>query len=345
MLAIRTTIALGGLALALFSAGPIRAGEPERFEFRETHMGSEFRILLYCADGAEARQASRAAFDRVAELNRSFSDYDPESELMRLCDRAGGDPVPVSADLFDILRRSQAMADRSGGAFDVTIGPIGRLWRRARRDRKLPDEALRTAALAKVGHEKIVLDPERRTVRLLRDGMRLDLGGIAKGYAAQAALDVLRDRGISRALTAAAGDIVVGEPPPGETGWRVGIAPVENPGDRPPERFLTLKNQAVSTSGDAERFVEIDGVRYSHIVDPRTGLGVVGRAAATVVADDGATADSLATAVYLLGETAGLALADRVPHAAALYVRRTDEGETVRASARWKELAVSPADR
>jgi FAD:protein FMN transferase len=316
-------------------AGP--GARPSRHESAETHMGSEFKIVLYTADASLARSASRAAFARIAALDAALSDYRPESELMRLCARAGGPPVPVSADLFDVLARSRAMYERSGGAFDATVGPVVRLWRRARRDRKMPDADLLAQARVRVGSDLLRLDPEARTVRLLKPGMKLDLGGIAKGYACDQALAVLTRAGINRALVAGAGDIVVSGPPldldldsdadDHESGWTVGIGPLEAPGS-PPRRFLTLRDAAVSTSGDAERFVEIDGKRYAHIVDPRTGLGVIDRSSVTVIARDGATADSLATAVYVLGPRRGLALVEATEGAAALIVRSTATGET-----------------
>ena len=190
-----------------------------RFEFEETHMASPFHLVLYSTDEATARRASRAAFDRIEALNAVLSDYDPESELSRLSRSAGGPAVKVSADLFDVLERSKRLYERSGGAFDVTIAPVGRLWRRARRDRKLPDPARIAEARQLVGSDKMLLDPTARTVQLLKPGMKLDVGGIAKGYAAQAGLDVLRSMGIARALVGGAGDIVVGDPPPDAEGW------------------------------------------------------------------------------------------------------------------------------
>ena len=163
-----------------------------------------------------------------------------------------------------------------------------------------------------VGSDKLVLDPAARTVRLLKPGMKLDAGGIAKGYAAQAALDVLKAAGIKQALVAGAGDIAVGDPPPGTPGWKVAIAPLE-PGQSEPLRTLVLSNRAVSTAGDAERFVMIDGHRYSHIINPATGWAVEDRACVTVVAADGATADALETTVYILGPERGLKLVDETP--------------------------------
>ncbi|MEW4570259.1 FAD:protein FMN transferase [Tautonia sp. JC769] len=309
--------------LLLVGAGPTvgedRAGGGlKRFEFQETHMGSAFRLLIYCNDEELASGAARAAFARIALLDATLSDYKPDSELMRLSDRAGGDPVPVSPELFEVLARSRELSGRTDGAFDVTINPVVKLWRRARRNRELPSRSQLDEALSRVGWRDLELDAQARTVRLARPGMRLDVGGIAKGYASDAALAELRGAGITRALVAGAGDIVVGDPPPGRPGWRVGIASADaEAGER---RMLCLRNQAVSTSGDAERFVEIEGVRYSHIVDPRTGLGLTGRSSVTVVAPDGTTSDSLATAISVLGPDRGLALAEDTEGAEALIV-------------------------
>lgn len=329
------------LALALtavVASGPA----PRRFEATETHMGSPFKILLYTADDATATRALRLAFDRIKALDKALSDYDPESELMRLCDRSGGPPVPVSPDLFDVLSRAKAMAERSDGAFDPTMAPVGRLWRRARRDKQMPDPATLRKALSLVGHRKMTLDPQSWTVRL-DPGVRLDLGGIAKGHASQAAVDVLKAQGVPIALVAGAGDIVAGDPPPGSRGWSVDIASLDAPGTGPPERTILLANAAVSTSGDAERFVEIGGVRYSHIVDPRTGLGLTGRVSVTVIAPDGATADALDTAACVLGPERGLKLVAGTPGAEVLFVRRTEAGAVERSESTGFSRRAGPA--
>jgi thiamine biosynthesis lipoprotein len=167
--------------------------------------------------------------------------------------------------------------------------------------------------------------------------MRLDVGGIAKGYASQAAIDVLRKAGIERALVSGAGDIVVSGPPPGAAGWTIGVGSL-NPDQSGPVLYLLLKNSAISTSGDAERFVIIDGHRYSHIVNPATGMGVEDRASVTVVAPDGGTADALETSVYLLGPERGLKLIEETPGTAALYRRLTPDGIRTFESSRFKEI-------
>jgi thiamine biosynthesis lipoprotein len=330
------------LAPTLAGLAPEERPQPperlSRFEFEETHMASPFKVILYSTDEGLARRASRAAYDRIAALNAILSDYDPESELARVGRAAGGEPVPASADLFDVLERSKGVYERSGGAFDVTIAPVGRLWRRARRERRLPDPALLAMARTLVGSDKMLLDRKARTVQLQKPGMKLDVGGIAKGYAAQAALEVLKSAGVSRALVAGAGDIVAGDPPPGAGGWTIAIAPLE-PGQPGSPRFLLVANAAVSTAGDAERFVLIDGHRYSHIINPTTGNAVEDRASVTVVAPDGATADALETTVYVLGPERGLKLVDETPGAAAIFVRKLPAGIKTFESARFKEIA------
>ena len=222
--------------------------------FSETHMGSRVEITLYALDDASAKRAVAAAFQRIARLDGIMSDYRPSSELMQLCRQAGGQPVSVSEDLFAVLSQAQELSRRSGGAFDVTVGPLVRLWRRARKSFQLPDPDDLAQARLLVGYRMLRLDPQKRTAQLERKGMLLDLGGIAKGYAADAALKVLREHGIGSALVAISGDIAAGEPPPGETGWKIGLAPLEGP----PDHSVLLKNAAVSTSGDTEQFVEID---------------------------------------------------------------------------------------
>ena len=206
-------IVLAGVVIGLF-----QELELSRFEFSEIHMGTRFRIVLYTRDRTDAAKASKAAFRRIAQLDDSMSDYRPMSELMRLSRQAGYGPVRVSEDLFGVLKQSQEMARRTQGAFDVTLGPVVRLWRRARRRGELPDPERLAQAQGRVGYEKLRLDPATRTAQLMRKGMLLDLGGIAKGYAADQALVVLKRHGLPRALVDAGGDVVVGLPPPGRAG-------------------------------------------------------------------------------------------------------------------------------
>lgn len=292
-------------------------------------MGVRARIVLYADEQANAAEAARSAFERLAELDAVMSDYREASELMRLCDRAGAGPVEVSAELFEVLDFAKELHERSGGAFDVTAGPAVRLWRRMRHEGSLATAHEIEAALGLVGSQWLRLDEQTRTVELLRSGMRLDLGGIAKGYACDEASRVLRDRGFDQHLVSMAGDIVVGAAPPGESAWEIAV---EGGGGRAESETLRLTNAAVSTSGDAEQFVEIAGTRYSHIIDPRTGLGSPRRLSVTVVAPRGMMSDAIATALCLLPIEEGLDLARSYPGVEAT-IRETAEQDASGGSA------------
>ncbi|WP_339684185.1 FAD:protein FMN transferase [Gimesia maris] len=292
-----------------------------RYEFQEVHMGVQWRIVLYATDKPIANNAAQNAFQRVKELNKLLSDYDPESELNKLCRLSGpGKPTPVSPPLFAVLKRSQALSLETEGAFDVTISPVVRLWRRARRQNKMPAPSRLAEARAKVGYQFLKLSEQNRTVELLKDDMRLDLGGIAKGYAADVALQVLKAHGIKRAMIDASGDLVLGDSPPDSCGWKIGISSSDAPQAKI-DRFLYLHNMAVATSGDALQHVVIDGKRYSHIVNPHTGLGLTDQSRVTVIAPNGMTADSLASAISVLGPDKGIKLLNQKPGTACLILR------------------------
>jgi FAD:protein FMN transferase len=312
-----------------------------RFEFTQPKMATTFRIVLFAPDEAAARKASDAAFARMDALNAIFSDYSAGSELSRLCEQSGGPAVHVSDELFDMLEVSRAAAERSGGAFDVTLGPLIKLWRLSKYQKTIPLPERISAAKELSGIALMHLDRDAHTVRLEKKGMRLDVGGLAKGYAADAALKVLCDAGLTHALVAAGGDIRAGDPPPGASGWRVGVAPQDDP-ERTPSLFLSLANAAVSTSGDAEQHVVIDGVRYAHIVDPKTGLGMHCRRSVTVVAPNGTTSDWMDTAVYVMGRERGMKMIEETPNVAALWVDKTDAGTETIESERWKKLPRAP---
>jgi thiamine biosynthesis lipoprotein len=267
-----------------------------------------------------------------------MSDYQATSELMRLCAKSGGLAVKVSDDLFAVLNRAQDVSSRSEGAFDVSVGPIVRLWRQARRTQRLPDPEKLAAARKLVGYRNIILDAEKHTVRLKLKGMRLDLGGIAKGYAADQALIELRRAGLPRSLVAAGGDIVVGDSPPGKKAWTIAIAPLP---DEDPQS-LHLVNAAVSTSGDAEQFVEIDGKRYSHIVDPRTGIGLVGQMNATVVAPTGVQADSLTKVLAVLGPKEAFPILAKEKGVSGRFVRKIKDGHEIKKSPGFPCLFATP---
>lgn len=319
--------------------------ELKKFVFEKAEMGLPFRVSLYAADEATARAGAEAAFARIAELNAVMSDYDSDSELGRLSRTAGeGRAVPVSPALWTVLAHAQTVAERSGGAFDITAGPLVNVWRRARRKQELPDAALLAEMRARVGWRKLRLDPGRRTAELLAADMRLDLGAIAKGFACDEALAVLRRRGLPRALVGGGGDMAAGDAPPGQPGWRIELAEPGTP-DAPAAQTVCLKNRGIATSGDVFQNVEIGGVRYSHIVDPRTGLGLTDHSLVTVIAPDGMTADALSTAVSVLGPERGWKLVEQTPGAAARLARKPGAQIEVFESPRWREIPQADGTR
>ncbi len=268
----------------------------QRFEAVEPHMGTLFSITLYAPDVISAQAAFRAAFDRVTVLDAMLTDYDPASELSRVTQRAVQQPVHVSDDFFTVLQAAQRTSVASDGAFDITVGPLTHLWRAARKAHRLPALDAVREALTRCGYTKMHLDPAQHTVMFDSAGMQLDAGAIAKGYAADEALAVLTRAGIRSALVAASGDLAFSNAPPSEAGWRIAIA----------GRVLMQSNGAVSTSGDSEQHLDYDGVRYSHIIDPRTGSALTHSAMVTISGRRGIDVDPAATAVSVMGEQAGM---------------------------------------
>jgi len=320
-----------GIVLGLLLSGEALAADApaalQRFSRTEKHMGADFTIKLYASDEETAERAFKAAFGLVAEYDKLMSDYNPESELSQLSQKSPTEEfIPVSKPIWNVLLRAQEISEKSEGSFDVTVGPLTKLWRRAKRQKELPEEDERQAALAAVGWRSLVVDKDAPAVSLGKANMRLDLGGIAPGYAADQVLVKLRESGIKSALADASGDVALGDPPPGEKGWKVGLSPLK--ADGPPERFLTLANCAISTSGDAFRGVNIGGVRYSHIVDPETGVGLKHRSSVAVLAADCTTADALATTVSVLGPEKGMELLKAFPGSSARILWQDEHGET-----------------
>lgn len=326
-------------ALVLVCAGSPTASELERFEAVEPHMGTLVRITVYTGDVEEARTAIRAGFDRIRALDAILSDYKADSELNRLTMSAVGRAVPVSADLFTVLRASQQLARATNGAFDVTQGPVIRVWREARRTGRPPEAAALATASARSGYRRLHLDEAARTVQLDTPGMALDVGAIGKGHAASEALAAITRSGVRSALVAVSGDLAFSDAPPGRRGWRIGIHALGADVTSIPQ-MLELTHAAVSTSGNASQYLDIEGRRYSHVIDPATATGLVDDLTVTVIAPHGLEADGVDTAVSVLGVARGLALVESMPEVAALVVHRTDAGVTVLPSSRLRTLVA-----
>ncbi|MCC6412451.1 MAG: FAD:protein FMN transferase [Saprospiraceae bacterium] len=281
----------------LFLILPFSCFAQTRHDFTHPQMGTVFRLVVY-ADSTVADRAAREAFARVDALNNCLSDYLPDSETNLLCKNAGT-WTPVSDDLWNMLAISKDFSKKTGGAFDVTVGPITRLWRRARHRNELPSDADVKEASEKTGYQNIRMRRRGKKILLRKQGMQLDFGGIAQGYAADECLKILKNHGITRALADAGGDIALGDPPPGEEGWSVEVPGGMTKGPYGMTKGMT--NCGITTSGATYRYLELNGVRYSHIVDPRTGRALTHRVLVTVQAPDAVTADVWATALSVLG--------------------------------------------
>jgi thiamine biosynthesis lipoprotein len=325
---------LGYLVVSLLFAGAVcgfqcveasSEGAVERFVFEKAEMGVPFRVTVYARSSVDAERAAKAAFARVEALNSVFSDYDSDSELSRLSDSSGnGQRIPVGADLWKVLERALYFSNQSEGAFDLTIGPVVNLWRTARRKRELPNPEKLRDALERTGFGAIQLHPDSRSVELLKPRMRLDAGGIAKGYAIQEALAVLFDSGHKVCMVEGGGDLALGDAPPGAKGWKVSVTQLDHQSAPRPE-VLELKNCALSTSGDLYQRLEIDGVRYSHIVDPRTGVGLVDHSLVSVLGPNAVDTDALSKVISVLGPERGIRIAEQM-EGVSVYVIRAPGG-------------------
>ncbi|MBX3441439.1 MAG: FAD:protein FMN transferase [Planctomyces sp.] len=330
--------------LAICGLGPAAEPETARYEFEQIRFAAPVRLAFYAPSEPLANQLAEDVFRRLKEFDRIMSDYDPDSELSQLCENSGpGRPVRVSDELWAVIQASQAWSEATDGQFDISLAPSVRLWRIARRKQALPTDEERREALAKSGWRSIVLDPDQQTVELRKPGMRLDLGGIAQGYAADEAMRILKAGGIVSAMVDVSGDICVSAPPPGTGGWRIAIESPLGPDSPEGARVLLLRNAAVSTSGAAYQFVEIEGVRYSHIIDPATGLGMTAACTVTVIAPDALTADGIDTALCLQGSERGLRTVAAHPGIEAMFSTLIDGRLEVVESpgfARW----IAPAE-
>jgi len=296
----------------LLVAVPARA---EWFYREEAIMGTRVAVELWSEDAALAARAMEAVIAEMRRTDELMSTYKPESQLSAVNAHAFERPVAVDPEIIEVVVRSFDFSRMSDGAFDVTYASVGYLY--DYRARQRPSDEQVAAALPAVDYRQVQVDRERNTIRFLRDGVRIDLGGIAKGYAVDRSIDQLRKLGIEHAMVNAGGDTRLigdrrGKP------WIVGVRDPRNEGKMVTR--LPLENEAISTSGDYERYFEEDGVRYHHILVP--GTGDVARAirSATIIGPDATLTDGLSTTVFVLGVERGMALVSRLPGVEAIIV-------------------------
>lgn len=323
---------LGGLILSFWAVGcapsvtegiPERSGEREGqvevFRRSQPMMGTGFEIQVVTREGAKATEAINAAYAEIARVEALLSEWRDDSEISELNRRGHVGAVAVGPELFEVIERGISIGELSGGAFDITFAGCAGLWSQA--NEKLPSEEAIQSCLPKVGYQSVVLDKGRREIRFAREGMKVGIGGIGKGYGVDRAAAVLVERGFTDFVVDGGGDLYVSGTNRGAP-WAVGVM---NPRER--EELLgivKIERGAVATSGDYERFFMHEGKRYHHIMDPRTGWPAGESMAVTVVANNATQADALATTLFVLGPEEGLELVGRLEGVEALIIG-TDE--------------------
>ena len=288
-------------------------------------MGTFARIVAVAEDQSTAKKCIEAAFEQIRNVDELMSDYKSDSQISKINRNAYKEPVSVSKPTFDILQRSIEFSKLSAGAFDITIGPLVDLWRLAAEANSVPTDAQIQQARSRVGCEKLILDANEMTVRFALDGMRIDLGGIAKGYAIDKAVETMQSCGAIGGMVDIGGDIrCFGAPPKGKKTWLIGLQDPTITKDNTTAAksllILNLKNAAVATSGSYRRFALIEGKQYSHIIDRKTGAGAEGLSSVTIIANNATDADALATAVSVMGPEKGLTLIEKIPHTEAILI-------------------------
>ncbi len=310
----------------------------------------ESRLLLHTfieikAWGEGARQAIQEAYSEMDRVNALLNSYDPNSEVSIINKNAGGAPVQISAETMEALRLAKKFAKTTEGSFDCTIGPLVTLWGFDRDFPGLPgrepDHKALAAAKGLVDYRELKLAIRKkdgsikRTAMLAKPGMWIDVGSFSKGYAADQAMKVLKQRGITQALIAAGGTICTAGSKPDGSPWRVGIRHPRKEGSF--LTVLTLQDKSVSTSGDYEKYYVKKGKRHTHIIDPRTGLPVEKIQAVTVIADSGVVSDILSTALFVLGPHEGIQLVESLPGVEALLV---DQQGKISYSKSWPQKTI-----
>jgi FAD:protein FMN transferase len=304
------------IAACLLAAAcrPATESSPQRLvvERSRLSMGSEIRITASVSNEPDALRAFEKVFDEFDRLDRLLSVWHAGSDVSRINTAAGRAPVDVTAETFDVLRTAMQVGEWTGGKFDVTFGALSGLWKFDHdQDNRIPQPADVRARLPDVDYRAVELNPDRRTVFLPRQGMRLHLGGIGKGYAVDRAAAILRADGVSDFLIQAGGDLYAGGSR-GDRPWRAAIRDPRGPVDRL-FAALDVRDETFSTSGDYERYFIRDGRRYHHILDPDSGEPARGCRSVTIVARQATIADALSTGVFVLGPQAGMALIERLP--------------------------------
>ena len=295
-------------------------------------MGTFARVVAIAKDTQIAEKSITSAFEQLQTVDELMSDYKEDSEISKVNKNAYKATVAISRPTFEVLQKSLEFSRLTDGAFDITVGPLVDLWRKAADANSTPSAKQLAETSRRVGYEKLILEADSLTVRFAVDDMRLDLGGIAKGYAIDKAVEAMRKTGAIGGMVDVGGDIrCFGPPAAGKEKWVIGLQDPAGATDQTaPIRYplvLKFNDAAVATSGDYRRFVLIEGKKYSHIINKQTGLGSDKLASVTIIAETAVEADALATAVSVMGREKGMALIEKTPNVEAILISAGPEFE------------------
>jgi thiamine biosynthesis lipoprotein len=311
------------LLISTFAVAPLRAEELSvRYEASHQAMGTVFTVVAYGRDARYLAQVVNEAFEEIDRLDAQMSNYKPESELAGINRHGARQPVIVEPKLFQLIRDSLGYGEETGGAFDVTVGPLMKAWGFFRGQGRVPGRSELRQVLSRVGYRHVKLDHNQRTIRFDAEGMELDLGGIAKGYAVDQVVEILRANGVASALVSSGtSSLYALGAPPEERGWKVTLRDpyeAEQAGD-----VVYLKNYSLSASGSYEKFFKLGGRTYCHILDPRAGWPVANMLATAVLAPRAVESDALSTAFFVLGPVRSRKYLSTHPDLAVLFYQPT----------------------
>jgi len=306
-------------------------------------MGTFGRAVAVAMRRDTAKKCVEAAMEQVRNVDALMSDYKGDSEISRVNRQAFGSAVKVSAATYEVLERSVELSQMTDGAFDITVGPLVDLWRSAAEANTMPNGAELAVARAKVGYEKLTLDPNEMSVRFGVEGMRVDLGAIAKGYSIDKAIEAMQKLGAIGGMVDVGGDIrCFGASPNGKNSWMIGVQDPRKAkawlGTGQPVLVLKLTSAAVATSGDYRRYVTIRGKRHSHVIDRKTGDGSNKLDSVTIIGENATKADGLATAVSVMGAEKGLSLIEGIPHTEAILISLRPKYKLIQSSGARKYI-------
>lgn len=301
-----------GIILVLIGAFSSSVNAQSNKSYKEVLllMGSRFELTAVSENEALAKEAIHAGIAEIKRIESLISSWDSNSQTSNVIRNAGIKPVKVDQELFNLIRRSRKISHLTHGAFDISYASMDKIWKFDGSMKVMPDSASVKASVSKINYENIILDAKQQTVFLKEKGMKIGFGAIGKGYAANKALALMAKMNLDGALVNASGDLISWGKDEGDKDWKIGISNPKNKDQI--YSWLTIGETAVVTSGNYEKFVEFDGVKYSHIIDPRSGYPVKGLSSVTIICPNAELADALATSVFVLGKEKGLELINQL---------------------------------